>query len=135
MFVEDTPEAPQDDETPAPNADAPEVESDAVEADTDVFTREYVEELRQENGKHRQRAQSAEKRLIAELVRATGLLADPSDFTDFDSTYLDDPDKLHAAINALIEAKPHLKARKVAGDVGQGKKGSQPPQSFAGLFN
>lgn len=110
-------------------------DSGSAERESETFSRAYVEGLRQENGKYRQRAQNAEKRLLTELVRATGKLADPSDFADFNSDYLDNPDSLHAAIDELLETKPHLKARKVSGDVGQGNRGSaQKPADFSGLF-
>lgn len=47
-------------------------------AEPKTFPREYVEELRHENGKYRQRAQKADaygQRLHTQLVRATGKLA------------------------------------------------------------
>lgn len=100
-------------DTPAPDEDA---------GEPDTFPRSYVEELRRENGKYRQRAQefdSLANRLHTELVRATGKLADPTDLP-FDAEHLDDPDKLTAAIEELLARKPHLAARRPAGDIGQG---------------
>lgn len=97
---------------------------DDTEADT--FPREYVEQLRQENGRYRQRAQRADElahRLHAEMVRATGRLADPADL-EFDEDHLADPDKLTAAVDELLEAKPHLASRRPAGDIGQGQHGN-----------
>ena len=99
---------------------------DEQETEPDTFPREYVEELRQENARYRTEAKAAETlagRLHTELVRATGKLADPTDLP-FDAEHLEDPEKLSAAVNALIEAKPHLKARRIVGDVGQGGRGS-----------
>jgi hypothetical protein len=69
--------------------------------------------LRTENGKYRQRAGEADtlaKRLHTELVRATGRLAA-------------DADTMVAAIDALIEQKPHLASRRPSGDIGQGNRG------------
>ncbi|POX82192.1 hypothetical protein C3477_23860 [Mycobacterium kansasii] len=88
----------------------------------ETFPRSYVEELRQENGKYRQRAQAGEvyaQRLHTELVRATGRLADPTDLP-FDAEHLDDADKLAAAIDDLLSRKPHLANRRPVGDIGQG---------------
>lgn len=93
--------------------------------DAETFPREYVEKLRTENGKYRQRAGEADAlaaRLHTELVRATGRLADPTDLP-FDAGHLADADKLAGAIDALLEAKPHLASRRPTGDIGQGNRG------------
>ncbi|KAA1248795.1 hypothetical protein F0Q45_18610 [Mycobacterium simiae] len=95
-------------------------QSEAQEPDT--FPRSYVEELRQENGRYRQRAQQADQyaqRLHTELVRATGQLADPTDLP-FNADHLDDADKLASAITDLLARKPHLANRRPMGDIGQG---------------
>jgi hypothetical protein len=71
-------------------------EDDAATDEPDTFPREVVEKLRQENGKHRQRAQRADtyaERLHTELVRATGRPADPSDL-EFAEDHLDNPDAM-----------------------------------------
>ena len=50
--------------------------------EAETFPREYVEQLRNENARYRQRAQQADElahRLHVELARATGRLADPTD--------------------------------------------------------
>lgn len=86
------------------------------------FPRSYVEELRQENGRYRQRAQRADQlaqRLHTELVRATGRLADPTDL-EFNETHLDNPAGLDTALTELLERKPHLASRRPSGDIGQG---------------
>ncbi|ADG80468.1 putative protein OS=Tsukamurella paurometabola (strain ATCC 8368 / DSM / CCUG 35730 /CIP 100753 / JCM 10117 / KCTC 9821 / NBRC 16120 / NCIMB 702349/ NCTC 13040) OX=521096 GN=Tpau_3896 PE=4 SV=1 [Tsukamurella paurometabola] len=96
-----------------------------TETTEDTFDRAYVEDLRAESAKYRTRAKAADDlahRLHAELVRATGVLADPTDL-DFDEAHLDDPESLTAALEELVERKPHLRARTVAGDVGQGQSG------------
>ena len=88
----------------------------------DTFPRSYVEQLRQENGKYRQRAQRADElahRLHRALVEQTGRLQDASDLP-FDDTHLDDTDALTTAIDTLLEAKPHLVKRQVKGEIGQG---------------
>lgn len=101
---------------------------DVHQADTRVpdepesFSREYVEKLRQENGKYRQRAgesDSLAQRLHTELVRATGRLADPTDLP-FDADHLADDDKMAAAIEDLLTRKPHLATRRPVGEIGQG---------------
>ena len=101
------------------------LDSSAEDAEPDTFPRKVVEDLRQENGRYRQRAQRADdygKRLHTELVRATGRLADPTDLT-FDEEHLDDPDKLTAALDELLADKPHLASRRPTGDIGQGQRG------------
>ncbi|SHT43405.1 Uncharacterised protein [Mycobacteroides abscessus subsp. abscessus] len=96
----------------------------------DTFPRTYVEKLRTESAGYRDRAKQAEdradklaRRLHAALVKANGTLVDP-DALPFDLEHLDDDEKLSAAIEKLTDSKPWLKARKVAGDAGQGYRGS-----------
>ena len=73
-----------------PQADtAPEAEE--VDEQADTFPRSYVESLRQENGKYRQRAQRADElahRLHRALVEADGRLHDASDL-EFADEHLD----------------------------------------------
>lgn len=98
------------------------LEAPESEPEPETFPRSYVEELRQENGKYRQRAAQGDQyaqRLHTELVRATGRMADPTDLP-FDAEHLDDPEKLTAAIELLLSNKPHLATRRPAGDIGQG---------------
>lgn len=118
-------------ETEQPAADGQEAtEGDDSPADGDVegqsdaetFPRAYVEKLRKENADNRVKAKRADElagRLHASLVAATGKLADPSDLP-FKDEHLDNPDALNAAITELLKAKPHLAARRPAGDIGQG---------------
>lgn len=111
------------DEPAAPDVEQTEVDEPQLDAAVDeTFPRDYVEKLRNENGKYRQRAQRADgyaQRLHVELVRATGRLADPTDLP-FDETHLDDGDALAAAVDDLLARKPHLGARRPVGDIGQG---------------
>lgn len=100
------------------------LESDPGETtdEPETFSREYVEKLRQENGKYQQRAgesDSLAKRLHTELVRATGRLADPTDLP-FDADHLADADKMAADIEDLLARKPHLATRRPVGEIGQG---------------
>lgn len=102
--------------------DTPDESAPVEDAEPDTFTRDYVEGLRQENGKYRQRAARADElahRLHTELVRATGRLADPSDLP-FDEDHITDAGKMVAAIDDLLTRKPHLSTRRPAGEIGQG---------------
>lgn len=119
-----------DDESARPEAEAGEGDQ------PDTFPRSYVEQLRQENGKYRQRAQRADelaRRLHRVLVEQTGRLADPSDLA-FDEAHLDDPEALTAAVDALLASKPHLASRKVIGDVGQGASGASGEVNLLGIL-
>ena len=102
----------------------------------ETFPREYVEELRGENAKWRTRAQKSDdlsKRLHAALVRETGRLADPSDL-EFAAEHLEDADTLTAAIDDLLERKPHLASRRARGDIGQGATPTVREVSLADLL-
>ena len=102
----------------------------------DTFPREYVEKLRDENAKYRQRAQRSDElaqRLHTALVEATGSLQDPTDLA-FDESHLDDPEALHQAIDELLAAKPHLAARRPRGDVGQGQTGTSNTVDLAEML-
>lgn len=130
---ENATETTQAAENASPDVAPPETDENASTANSDgnadVFPRSYVEELRQESGRYRERAKSAENRcadlerqLFTERVAATGRLADPADLP-FDAEHLDDADALNAAIDTLLANKPHFKARRVSGDIGQGSRG------------
>ncbi|OBK46502.1 hypothetical protein A5656_03570 [Mycobacterium gordonae] len=122
---------------------APEAQSggNADESAGNTFPRTYVEELRKESAKHRDRARQAEeradalaRRLHGELVRATDRLENPADLA-YDAEHLDDPEKLKAALDALLSDRPYFRRRKVAGDAGQGPRGSgQAPFSLLGAI-
>lgn len=113
--------------------------SDEVEETTeeDTFPREYVEKLRDENAKYRQRAQKSDdlaQRLHTALVAADGRLADPTDL-EFTDGHLEDAEALSEAIGELIRAKPHLAARKPLGSIGQGAvSGATNTVDLAGLL-
>ncbi len=132
---ENTPEEPQD-EIEAPEEPQPDAESEPSEPEPETFPRSYVEELRQENGKYRQRAQRADQyaqRLHTELVRATSRLADPTDL-EFDEKHLGDPDALAAALDELLARKPHLASRRPTGEIGQGATPSAATVDLAALL-
>lgn len=95
---------------------------DTAESEADTFPRSYVEKLRQEAAGYRTRAQRADElaqRLHRSLVASTGRLADPSDLA-FDETHLEDEAALETALDELLSRKPHLAARRIAGNIGQG---------------
>ncbi len=129
-------------ETDSPNGEtaaSTDVEGDGsttVETEPDTFPREYVEQLRDENAKYRQRAGRADdlaKRLHTALVAATGRLADPTDLP-FDESHLDDADALTAALDDLLTRKPHLASRRPTGDVGQGLSPDASTVNLAGIL-
>ena len=92
--------------------------------DADTFPRSYVEELRKESAGYRTRVKDLETKLHRLQVEQTGALADPADL-EFDAAHLEDPEALQAAIEELLAAKPHLKARRFAPDAAaQGAKAS-----------
>jgi len=136
----DTPEDVQQADTLADEirqTDPTEDQEPSATDDADTFPREYVEKLRSQNARYRDRAKVADtyaQRLHTELVKATGRLADPSDLV-YAEEHLDDPDTLTAALDALLAAKPHLASRRPAGDIGQGNRGSaSEPFSLLGLL-
>lgn len=88
----------------------------------ETFPRDYVEKLRKENAGYRDKAKRAEQyahELHAARVASTGRLADPSDLP-FDEGHLEDMARLEAAIDELLQSKPHLASRRPRGDVGAG---------------
>lgn len=109
---------------------------DTPDEDQDTFPRSYVEKLRDENAKYRQRAQRSDElaqRLHTALVSGTGRLQDPTDL-DFHEDHLNDEASLEAAIDELLERKPHLASRKIQGDIGQGATTTNQSVDLAGLL-
>lgn len=93
-------------------------------SDEETFNRAYVEDLRKESAGYRTQLRTAQEQLHRLQVEQTGKLADPADLA-FDPAHLEDPEALTAAIDALLEAKPHLKRRAfAAGGAEQGAKGN-----------
>jgi hypothetical protein len=97
--------------------------------DAETFSREYVTDIRKEAADHRAKAKALGTRLHAELVRATGRLADPTEL-DFDPAHIDNPEALNTAIDELLARKPHYAARTPQGNVGQGAKDQGNPLSL-----
>lgn len=126
LEVEETVEQPE-----------PETEqTEEPENEPETFPREYVEKLRKENGDYRAKAKRADdlgQRLHVALVAATGRLADPTDLP-YSEDHLEDDEALTAAIDTLVEAKPHLASRKPRGDVGQGQSGHTDSVDLAGIL-
>ncbi|MDF9279420.1 hypothetical protein P4U43_16645 [Arthrobacter sp. EH-1B-1] len=123
--------------TPAPN-DAPErnLSPEPAEEEPKTFPLDYVQKLRDESAKYRQRAAKTEelgKRLHVALVEKSGRLQDASDLP-YDEAFLDDPDALSAAIDALLTAKPHLASRKPSGVIPQGATATPSSGSLSGLL-
>ncbi len=106
-----------------------------------TFDREYVQKLRDEAAGHRVRAKRTDAlnaRLATAQAALTGKLADPTDlpFTDdlLDDDGLVDEDKVHAAVDDLLQRKPHLAARRPTGNVGQGARPETPEIGLADLL-
>lgn len=140
--AEETPtEAPTEpteaEETPAEEAEeSPEGEQADGDQEGDSFPREYVQKLRDENAKYRQRAQAADalaERLHVALVDATGRLADPTDLP-YSDEYLEEPEKLAQAIDKLLLSKPHLASRRPRGDIGMGATRTSSPVDLLGML-
>lgn len=128
----DTPAGPEGSDLKSEPGDGQESISDG---DPDQFPRAYVEQLRNENARYRQRAGEADalaQRLHTELVRATGRLADPTDLP-FDIEHLEG-DNLSLALDELLASKPHLAARKPIGDIGQGSAPSAASVDLAAIL-
>lgn len=113
---------------------------DTEDDESRSFSADYVATLREEAGKHRRRAADAEKardqlarRLFTAQVAATGRLADPADLP-FDADALEDGDRLTEQIDRLLEERPHLKSRRVSGDVGQHRRSNGADVSLVGLL-
>ena len=106
--------------TPPDDTAGAEVDDNAA---PDTFPRAYVEQLRTENAKYRDRAKRADtlaQALYVARVAALGRLADPTDLP-YDEDLLDDADALTAAVDALLARKPHLASRRPTGSIGQGE--------------
>ncbi|WP_137120916.1 hypothetical protein [Segeticoccus rhizosphaerae] len=125
---EEPPEAPEGTQQP---------EEQPEEEEPETFPRSYVEKLRKENAGYRERAQRADD-LAAALwtsrVSATGRLADPTDLPMPEQADPLDAEAVTAAVDDLLTRKPHLAARRVTGDVGQGVSGRSATVDLAGIL-
>ena len=134
------------DDGPEPAAeDGPEADEDTEPADDgtepadDGSDSTPLQRARRDAAKYRRRLRDTESRLeslqrelFTARVRETGRLADPTDMP-FDPELLDDDDGLTEAIDALTEAKPHLKAR-AFGDIGQREVDRRPAVSIGSIL-
>lgn len=117
----------------SPHGDA---NADSDNEEPETFPREYVQKLRDEAAKYRQRAGDRDtlaERLHVALVAATGRLADPSDLA-FDESHLTDVETLSTALDELLTRKPHLASRRPVGDVGQGASTTADPVDLAAML-
>lgn len=130
-------EAPEDATEPPQDAPTePDTATDPPE-DADTFPRDYVQRLRDENARYRQRAGRADEFAAAlwrANVAATGRLADPTDLAIPEDTDPLDADALTTAIDTLLSQKPHLASRRPRGNVGQGEAGSNTTTDLAGIL-
>lgn len=133
----DDPEPPQDGAEDPQDGQEPAEDENEPQEDGETFPREYVEKLRTEAADARIKAKRAEdyaRRLQHALVGATGRLADPTDLP-FDEANVMDEEQLNAAIDSLLEAKPHLASRRPRGNIGQGPvSNGDGTVSLAGLL-
>lgn len=111
---------------------------DENSGDEEPAQRSEVGKLRRESANYRTRLRESEQRadalareLVAARIRESGRLADPTDL-DPDPALLEDG-ALDAAIDDLIERKPHLKARSF-GDVGQHERATPDGVSLGSLL-
>lgn len=104
-------------------------DGDPEEEPQQTFDRKYVESLRKESAKYRdkaKRAEELEKRLHRSLIAQDGRLADPDDL-EFNPDHLDNPDALSDAIANLVAKKPGLRAQRLSGDIGAGVREKPKP--------
>lgn len=107
----------------------PDSQNGENEEQQQAFDRKYVEKLRKESAKYRdkaKRAEELEQRLHRSLVAQDGRLADPDDL-EFNPDHLDDPGALSDAIANLVAKKPGLRAQRLSGDIGAGVREKPKP--------
>ena len=106
-----------------------------------TFSADYVKQLRDEAASQRikaKRIDEANARLLRSMVEVDGRLFDPSDLTLsadlLDDDGLTDKTKVQAAIQSLIDAKPHLAKRTPTTPLPQGaRQDVGEPVSLFGL--
>ena len=139
-------EEQENDETTEPEAETTESEEPAASetdetdtADDENSSTDQIAEVRREAAGYRTKLRDTEaqlQRVQSELfhakVAATGRLADASDMP-VNVELLDDGDALNAAIDELLQSKPHLKARSFGG-IGQGEKPERSSVSLGGML-
>ena len=125
--VAETPAAEITDEP----ADITQIAEPETEPEAPAKLRREAKNLRDRLKTAENRAEDLARRLHSELTRSSGKLADPTDLA-YDAAHLDDTEAHTAAIESLLETKPHLRSRvPSAGNVGQGAKDNDTtPPSF-----
>lgn len=113
----------------------PEVMPGASEDDLRAEVRRLRDEAAEQRVKGR-RSETLSARLVTAYAAATGLLADPDDLRAdpadlVDDDGLPDPGKVRAAVETLIEAKPHLASRTPRGDIDQGARDDENELSLS----
>lgn len=76
--------------------------------------------------------ESMKSELFAAKVSASGLFADPTDMP-VNLDLVSDDEALTAAMEALLESKPHLRARQF-GNIGQGERGTAQGVSLGSIL-
>jgi len=104
-----------------------------------TFDPGYIAQLRQEAAEGRVKAKRADalaRQAVKAITRSDGRLIDADDLA-FDAQFLDDDglvdaEKVTAAIDSLVERKPHLAARRPSSEIPQG---AQPMSGQVSLLN
>lgn len=100
-------------------------EENQEDVSRETFSRDYVERLRDRSAGYRLRARESEQR-VSELERALfnerlqrlDLVVDV-DAVPYDATLLENESDLVEHVERILENKPYLRRRRVAGDIGQ----------------
>jgi hypothetical protein len=102
------------------------------QSEPQTFDAEYVKALRAEAAEYRVKAKRADglaKQALTAIVVADGRLIDPSDLAHSDDFHAKDgtlnQEAVVAALNALIEAKPHLARKRPTSSIAQGVRPSK----------
>ena len=129
---QDTPEVPSEDSQDTPEDTSGDSQDTPEDTSGDMFPRPYVEQLRKESANYRKQAESSSAAaeqlrndLHLALVELDGRLAVPSDLPPLEGDNALDRSAIAAAIDKLLEARPRLAARALAGDIGQGARGAR----------
>lgn len=127
--------------TVEPTTEGVEVTPTETPQEAPTFDSTYVERLRNEAADYRVKAKRADalaRQALRAMTAHDGRLIDPDDLT-FDETYLDDDglldtSKVTAAIDALIERKPYLAARRPIKPIAQGARPEREPVNLAAIL-
>lgn len=128
-------------ESDATEADELEDGADDDSPDDDDLPGGELARARRQAARYRTELRDLEGRadeLVAELWRARleldGRLADPDDLP-VDPELVDDPDGIRAAVDSLLERKPHLRSRRIRERAGQGEGNPAASVSLAELLS